>query len=300
MKKILLVLAGAFAPIAFLFFIVLVACLLVLDFFGTSSTDGYVENNFAYAKDYKQVLNENISNGYVPLERILYFYLSQDNKTFSTIYNENINYSLKNMRPLSEVCTNPSYRFLAICSPQNFKYGQNSEYQTKIFAKPLDFSKTTITSFFMEQRIVFGSYNVHKAWDFASPSQSEVYAVCDGVIITSNYKYKENENDTSGGLGNHLTIACNSDYENYKVTYGHLYPSNNPLQIGQEVKKGQVVGSVGTTGYSTGNHLHYQVQDKNNKYVDGMSLIDFSDGVEKPDNDNPGYNPYPNKPVYGN
>lgn len=290
---------AALTPVIFLFIIILAACMLVLDFFGTSSTDGYVENNLVYAKDYKNVLNENIINGYVPLERLLDFYLAKDNFSFAKIYNDNLNLEIKRMKPLSEVCTLPEYRYLSICSYQNFRYGQNSGYQAKPFAMPIDFSNTTITSFFMEQRIVFGSYDIHKAWDLASPAETEVLSVCDGVVIESSYKYKENKTDTSGGLGNHVSISCNVDGTVYKVTYGHLFPSNKPIAVGTEVIKNQVIGKVGTTGYSTGNHLHYQVQTNDNKYVDGMSLIDFSPGAEIPEDPKPGYNPFPDRPNIG-
>ena len=61
-----------------------------------------------------------------------------------------------------------------------------------------------------------------------------------------------------------------------------LYPNSKKVNVGDIVSGSQVIGSVGTTGYSTGNHLHYQVQLEDNSYVDGMSFIDFSDGAELP------------------
>ena len=74
MKKIIILIISILIPIIILL-AVFVAIISTLDFFGTTTTDGYVEDNMEYASDYRKVLNDNIQNGYVPLERILYFYL---------------------------------------------------------------------------------------------------------------------------------------------------------------------------------------------------------------------------------
>lgn len=66
-----------------------------------------------------------------------------------------------------------------------------------------------------------------------------------------------------------------------------MYPSSAKVKEGEQVRAGDELAGVGTTGYSTGPHLHYQVMyDGNN--VDGMSLIDFSDKntIYKPDLNN--------------
>lgn len=64
--------------------VIIVPCLMILDFFGANITDNYVENNMDYADMYKQTLNKAINNGYgyVPLNRILYFYLENDKLSF--------------------------------------------------------------------------------------------------------------------------------------------------------------------------------------------------------------------------
>ena len=70
-------------------------------------------------------------------------------------------------------------------------------------------------------------------------------------------------------------MECNIDDNKYKVLYGHLYPNSSNLKVGDKVESMQKIASVGTTGYSTGNHLHFQVS-LNGKYIDGLSLIDFN------------------------
>lgn len=304
MKKIVVIITSSLLPIIVIFISVLAAILIVLDFFGTSSTDGYVENNMAYAEDYKKVLNENINNGYVSLERILYFYLARDDYSFSKIYNDNLDYDTKRMKPISEICLEEDYKNISGCNTFEMKYGkQINEYQAKPFGKPIDFSEVSVTSFFMEQRIVFGSYDIHKAWDFAAPAETEVLSVCDGTIKDISFPYQKNETDTAGGYGNNIVLNCKLDDENYNVIYAHLYPNSTELKIGDEVYKGQVIASVGTTGHSTGNHLHYQVQKESGTNVDGMSLIEFSDvELEHEPSDTPDskYDHLPDKPYYGN
>lgn len=303
MKKLIITLSSLFVPAIALGVAILVACLIALDFFGTNSTDGYVEDNMAYAEDYKTVLNENLTknaNGYVSLERLLYFYLVNGNLSFSKIYTDNLDMDLKRMKPINDVCSMMDYARLSVCFPNELRYSnQLKEYQNKPFGKPLDFSKVTITSFFMEQRIVFGTYDVHAAWDLASPAESEVYSVCDGTVESVSFPYFENVTDTNGGGGNTIKVKCSIDDNTYLVTYAHLFPNSSTVSVGDSVIKGQQIAKVGTTGYSTGNHLHFQVQ-RDGTNIDGMSLINFSEENTDPEITTP-INPYypPGKPDFG-
>lgn len=300
LKKIIALVVTTMIPIIVIIVILLTAVMIVLDFFGTNTTDGYVQDNMAYASEYKKVLNENIDNGYVSLERILFFYLARDGYSFSKLYQDNLDYESKRMKPISEVCSEMEYKFLSICSVNEINLSnQIDEYQNKPFVKPLDFSKVKISSFFMEQRIVFGNYSVHKAWDLATPAETDVYSVCDGEIQKVSFPYSTNEKDISGGGGNQIELKCNVDDMTYKVTYAHLYPNSAKVGVGDIVTKGQIIAGVGTTGYSTGNHLHYQVQKEDGTYVDGMSLIEF--GTEELDSEiNSGYYDNPIlKPNFG-
>ncbi|MEG0267073.1 MAG: M23 family metallopeptidase [Bacilli bacterium] len=256
--------------------IILVPILMVLDFFGANITDDYVEGNMEYSTMYKEVLNKNITqnnNGYVSLNRILYFYLEDDSLTFEEIYNDNLDKELKQVLTIGEVCKINKYKNYGSC--KNIDSSQIDEIQNKPFSSPVKLSDSTITSFFMEERVVFGNYNVHSAWDLALANQSKVYSVCDGIVTKVNFPYKENVTDTSGGGGNEITVECSIDEIKYLVSYAHLYPNSSKVNIGNKVSQGQEIASIGTTGYSTGPHLHFLVE-LDNKIIDGLSLIDFN------------------------
>ena len=251
---------------------------MVLDFFGANITDGYIENNREYAGQYRAVLNKNIKsdNGYVSLERILYFYLADSSLSFDEIYNDNIDKETKKLIPISEVCLNKKYKVLDVCKSDYLSTsGQINEEQAKPFAPPIDFSKTTITSIFMEERVVFGKESIHEAWDIAAPAQTPVYSTCDGRVESVSFTQNHNVTNTSAGGGNQIKIRCDVNDITYHVLYAHLYPNSSKVTNGQSISKGQQIASVGTTGYSTGNHLHYQVE-LGGKTIDGMSLINFN------------------------
>lgn len=258
--------------------IIIIPCLMILDFFGANITDDYVENNMDYADQYKETLNKALKNGYgyVPLNRILYFYLEDDKLSFYDIYVDNIDRESNKMKPISDVCTLPKYKTFSGCKDLD-KSDQIDEEVNKPFVSPIDFSKATVTSFFMEERIVFGKADVHSAWDLAAGNKTPVKAVCDGDVIQVSFKYSENVTDKNGGGGNQIKIKCEVDEDvTYTVWYAHLYPGTAKVKENDKVTVGQEIAGVGTTGYSTGPHLHFQVQYNGNN-VDGMSLIDFSD-----------------------
>lgn len=299
-KKILSILLGSTGGLVVIAIIILVPVLMIMDFFGANITDGYIENNSEYAEQYIKVANKNIKakNGYVSLERILYFYLADNSLTYDEIYTDNLDKDSKKLLPISEVCNIQKYKVLEVCKSDNISSsGQIDEEQAKPFAPPIDFSSSTITSFFMEERVVYGEASVHKAWDIANQAQTPVYATCDGTVDSVSFPYSTNTintSDTQGG--NVIKISCEVNDLKYTVMYAHLYPNSSKVAVGDSVSKGQEIASVGTTGYSTGNHLHYQVS-LDGQVVDGMSLIDFN--YELDSSSTPNYNlpSLPNNPT---
>ena len=284
-KKIIF---GSSAGMIITFMIVLIPCLMVLDFFGADITgsadmdgelltDDYVINNSEYAPRYRTVLTEKLHQGlgYVPLTRIVY--LSQSNKSYSELYDDNLNKETNKLKPITTVCKESKYSFLSACKDNEInKSNQSKSVQAKPFGRPIDFNKMyNVTSIFMEQRIVFGKYDVHNAWDLSAPDHTPVYSTCNGKVIWVSFTQSQNVTNTSAAGGNQIKINCPVGNQEYVVWYAHLFPGSNLVSVGDSVTMGQQIAEVGTTGYSTGSHLHYQVQYKG-KDVDGMSLINFS------------------------
>ena len=278
-KKIVKIFLSSSIGCVALGLIVLIPILMLLDFFGANVTDGYVENNSQYAELYKPVVRSNLinGNGYVSLDRILYFYLENDNLTFIEIYQDNLDQDLKQVKPISDVCEMDKYKNYSVCKLDEIsESGQINEIQNKPFSSPLDFKELSVTSFFMEERIIYGEANTHSAWDFGAAAETPIYSVCDGEVINVSFPYSTNTIDTNGGAGNSIKIRCTVDDDiEYIVLYGHLYPNSSKVKVGDKVSEWQLIGTVGTTGYSTGNHLHFQVSF-NGQVIDGLSLIDFN------------------------
>lgn len=268
--------SGTLTTIAFI--VILIPVLMIMDFFGANITDDYVENNVEYASEYKRVLNQNLKSGkgYIPLTRILYFYLANDELSYDKIYQDNIDPDTNKLMEISRVCEINNYSVLSVCKKDSIEEsGQIDEEQNKPFSPPVDFKNITVTSIFMEQRVVFGEEDVHTAWDLAGANQTPVYSVCDGEITKVSFIQKENVTNKNASGGNMIYLQCEVDDIIYEVSYAHLYPESSKVKAGDKVTAGQHIAGIGTTGYSTGPHLHFQVK-RDGKNIDGMSLINFN------------------------
>jgi len=279
MKKKIIILLLSSSSFLIIFLVIILACFMIFEGEKTS-TDDYVESNMKYSSQYIKALNKNIKTGkgYVPLNRIIYFYNENNKLTFEEIYEDNLDNELKQMKPISEVCNLEKYKDFKVCSQDKISKSNQVDYiQSKPFVPPLKISNMNVTSFFKEQRIVYGNYSVHKAWDFSSPANTTVYSACKGKVIYTSFGFRFNNPGSSGGGGNQIKVRCDKvDNETYTITYMHLYPFSNKVKTGDEVDSNQPIAEVGTTGYSTGNHLHFQVSNKDGNVLDGMSLINFN------------------------
>lgn len=94
----------------------------------------------------------------------------------------------------------------------------------------------------------------HAGLDFTAQVGTPIYATADGVVKTANFN--------AGGYGNHVVISHGYGYE---TLYGHMVRIKS--RVGQTVKRGEVIGYVGSTGKSTGPHCHYEVH-RNGSPVD--------------------------------
>ncbi len=127
----------------------------------------------------------------------------------------------------------------------------NSMRKTFLLA-PLEY--TGISSRYSHARMhpIFHKVTEHLAIDFSAPSGTPVYAASDGTITTRTY---------GNGAGYYVAIRHNSVYSTVYMHFSRFGQFN----VGDRVSQGDVIGYVGSTGWSTGPHLHYEVHENGQK-----------------------------------
>ncbi len=93
---------------------------------------------------------------------------------------------------------------------------------------------------------VYKTSKFHQGLDFSAPVGTPIYATANGTVETAG--------NTGNGFGNHVVI--NNGY-GYSTLFGHMFKVK--VRAGQKVKRGEIIGYVGSTGKSTGPHCHYEV-----------------------------------------
>ena len=121
---------------------------------------------------------------------------------------------------------------------------------------------------------ILGYTKMHRGLDFAAPSGTPIFAAGDGVIEKAGW---------NGTYGKYIRIRHTGTY---KTAYAHLSGFHKNVRIGKRVLQGKIIGYVGTTGRSTGPHLHYEVI-KNNIQVNPMRIkLPAGKNISKTDIDN--------------
>ena len=151
------------------------------------------------------------------------------------------------------------YRFKTPDEKITDYFQANGESSTKFLMKtPINGAR--ISSRFGKRRHpISGFTRLHKGTDFAAPTGTPIYAAGNGVVERAS-RY--------GGYGHYIRIR---HAKGYKTAYAHLSRYGRGVKAGRRVRQGQVIGYVGSTGASTGPHLHYEVY-RNGKAVDVMRL----------------------------
>jgi murein DD-endopeptidase MepM/ murein hydrolase activator NlpD len=142
--------------------------------------------------------------------------------------------------------------------------GQKGAYYTMggdslrraFLASPMPYSRRT-SGFGMREHPILQTMRAHMGVDYAAPLGTPVIAVADGVVAESSFQ---------GGYGNMVVIQHNA---NQSTAYAHLSRMN--VRKGQTIKQGDVLGAVGSTGLSTGPHLHFEFRI-NGRHVDPITL----------------------------
>jgi len=148
----------------------------------------------------------------------------------------------------------------------NFKDKNEEEYYdikgksiTKSLMKtPINGARLS-SSYGMRKHPILGYNKMHRGTDFAAPSGTPIMASGSGTVIRARW---------CGGGGNCVKIKHNSTYE---TIYAHMKAFAKGIKEGRKVRQGQIIGYVGSTGMSTGPHLHYEVV-VNGKKVNSQRL----------------------------
>ena len=115
------------------------------------------------------------------------------------------------------------------------------------------------SSFGKRKHPILGFTKMHTGTDFAAPTGTPIMASGDGTVLKASW---------CGGGGNCVKIKHNSTYT---TVYAHMSKFAKGIKKGQKVIQGQIIGYVGSTGMSTGPHLHYEVIE-NNKKINSQTL----------------------------
>jgi len=135
-----------------------------------------------------------------------------------------------------------------------FFHPDGSSIQKLLMRTPVDGARIS-SNFGMRRHPVLGYGRMHKGTDFAAPSGTPIMAAGSGTVVFAG---------RHGGHGNYVKIRHAGGYE---TAYAHMKGFKSGIRPGVQVAQGQVIGYVGTTGLSTGPHLHYEVY-KNGKAID--------------------------------
>ncbi|MEQ8710218.1 MAG: peptidoglycan DD-metalloendopeptidase family protein [Rhodospirillales bacterium] len=138
------------------------------------------------------------------------------------------------------------YRYTDESGRTDFFDPKGHSIRKALLKTPVDGAR--ISSRFGKRRHpILGYTKMHRGVDFAAPSGTPIYAAGDGVIEVSGW---------NGGYGKYVRLRHNGEY---KTAYAHMKGISKNARKGNRVRQGQIIGWVGTTGRSTGAHLHYEV-----------------------------------------
>ena len=149
-----------------------------------------------------------------------------------------------------------------------YKFGNDKDYgyfdingksvEKALMKTPINGARLS-SSFGMRKHPILGFTKLHTGTDFAAKEGTPIVASGSGTITRAKW---------CGGGGNCIKIKHNSTYQ---TIYAHMKSFAKGIKVGKKVKQGQIIGYVGSTGMSTGPHLHYEVI-VNNKKVNSQTL----------------------------
>ena len=138
-------------------------------------------------------------------------------------------------------------------------FDENGKSMRKTLMKtPINGARLS-SSFGKRKHPILGFTKMHTGTDFAAPTGTPILASGDGIVVRAQW---------CGGGGNCVKIRHNRVYQ---TVYAHMSKFGRGIKKGTKVKQGQIIGYVGSTGLSTGPHLHYEVIE-NGKKINSQKL----------------------------
>ena len=201
---------------------------------------------FSFDLDFQRDIRENTQVS------ISYQKISIDNK---------INYELGDIEYAKISIKNNNLEYFKFLTDDGFidyfnREGKN--VKKSILKTPLDGAKLS-SNFGMRKHPISGFNKMHKGIDFAAPKGTPIYAGGNGVVEVAG---------VNGGYGKYIRIRHNNEY---KTAYAHLNSFKKGIRKGVRVNQGEIIGYVGSTGKSTGPHLHYEIIYQN-KQINPLTL----------------------------
>jgi len=149
-------------------------------------------------------------------------------------------------------------------------YTADGNSMRKAFIRtPVDFARISSRFSMGRKHPILNKIRAHKGVDYAAPRGTPIKAAGDGKVLLAGRR---------GGYGNTVIIQHGNTY---RTLYGHMQGFAKGVQTGGNVKQGQIIGYIGTTGLSTGPHLHYEFQ-VNGVHVDPLGQkLPMADPIAK-------------------
>ncbi|MEQ8195430.1 MAG: peptidoglycan DD-metalloendopeptidase family protein [Rhodospirillales bacterium] len=150
------------------------------------------------------------------------------------------------------------YRYTTADGTTDYFNEKGKSARKALLRTPIDGARLS-SHFGPRRHPILGYTKIHKGVDFAAPQGTPIYAAGDGSIAKIGW---------NGAYGRYIQIRHN---RNHATAYAHMRGFARGLKRGKRVKQGQIIGYVGTTGRSTGPHLHYEIL-KEGRRVNPMKI----------------------------
>ena len=153
---------------------------------------------------------------------------------------------LEREKGITILAKNTAVRYTAKNGTTNYYTAEGGSMRKAFIRTPVDFARISSRFSLGRKHPILNKIRAHKGVDYAAPRGTPIKATGDGKVFLAGRQ---------GGYGNTVIIQHGNTY---RTLYGHMQGFAKGIKTGGTVKQGQVIGYIGTTGLSTGPHLHYE------------------------------------------